>query len=110
MCFGGNNSSKSESENYIKNKCYGCEYYNGDTNGVVSCDLGYKGINTISGCDDFTPDSMANCFNCFYKEMREQENSTVSYHYCSVYDVSHPFINEKFHGLDGYCQGFAKRE
>ncbi|HFU76720.1 MAG TPA: hypothetical protein ENK66_10795 [Arcobacter sp.] len=55
----------------FKNRCYGCEHYDGGsaTSGTSSirCAIGHKGVNVSSGCDDFEPDRTANCFqSCYY--------------------------------------------
>ena len=49
-----------------KNKCSGCEYFEGISGSVAICDRGHRGVLYERGCSDFTPDRSASCDDCYY--------------------------------------------
>jgi len=59
----------SSKKKIVKNKCYGCDHYDGEHRGMVRCGIGTK-VSVQSGCSSFSPDSTANCWsgthNCYY--------------------------------------------
>ena len=64
-----------------KNRCYGCEYFDGSSGCIVRCELGHKGILLKDGCYDYKPDITANCSMCFYnKKYNSYENIECSIH------------------------------
>jgi len=79
-----------------KNKCSGCEHYDGFNGDNVRCEIGNKA--TIDrGCSSFTPDITANCRECFYN----QSGMRISDLECS----KHGFLKSQRE----YCSDYAER-
>lgn len=96
------------------NRCHGCDYFDGNhgsrkPDSIVKCQIGKKGVRIGAGCSEFKPDIGSGCFNCFYHGL-EAKNSTVDYHTCSVHKLSHPYIDDRFPGKNGYCDSFAYKD
>lgn len=82
----------------MKNRCFGCKYYEGFDGCIVRCDLGYKNISIKQGCSDFTPDNTAECQDCFYKKGMNE---------FWIIDCS---IRGDMDGTQTYCSDYARRE
>lgn len=79
-----------------KNRCSGCEYYDGFYKDSVRCDRGVKALISV-GCNQFTPDDTANCHTCYYND-----------HEIKAFDITcskYGFIK----GQRKRCDGFAEK-
>lgn len=80
----------------LRNRCSGCEHYNGFVKDNVQCDLGQR--TTIDrGCGQFTPDNTANCYECYFNE-----NGAKSF---DITCSKHGYIK----GQREYCYDYALR-
>ena len=78
------------------NRCSGCEHYDGFNNDNVRCSIGVKA--TIDrGCNRFTPDTTANCYECHYNKSGAKAYDIE----CSKYG----YIS----GQREKCEGYAER-
>jgi len=95
----------------MKNRCVGCQYYDGFKGEIVICSKGYKNIFKEIGCDEFEPDITASCSDCYYKEydyFRPGENKihkdvplSVSY----ICQIHGPLNSSR-----DYCPDYARKE
>jgi len=81
----------------MRNRCFGCKYFEGFDGCIVRCDLGYENISIKNGCSDFTPDNTAECRDCFYN--KGMKNWIID---CS--------IRGEMDGTQTYCSDYARRE
>lgn len=81
----------------MRNKCFGCEYFEGFKGCIVKCGLGHQNINIKLGCSNFTPDNTAECGDCFYKK------GMINW----IIDCS---VRGKMDGTQTYCYEYARKE
>jgi hypothetical protein len=86
---------KEEIQKINKNRCCGCEHYDGfRDNKFVRCGLKHKA--TIdAGCSSFTPDVTAGCWDCVYRDRSKER------YFCSIHNV-------RYEDEVKYCHDFAE--
>lgn len=78
----------------LRNRCSGCEHYNGFYKDNVQCLVGEK-VTIDKGCYRFKPDITANCYDCYFNNDKPRAYGIT----CSI----NGFVkNQK-----EYCQAYA---
>jgi hypothetical protein len=79
-----------------KNRCSGCEHYDGFTsNHIVRCAIKEK-ANIANGCGSFSPDSTAECGDCYYNESNPR-----------TFDLTCRYYGKHFGSSKSHCEGYA---
>lgn len=80
-----------------RNRCSGCEHYNGFASDkrTVFCALKVKSTIDV-GCGSFTPDKTAACDECIYR------NTSLGEYFCSKHDAC-------YDSEQSYCQDYVEK-
>jgi len=93
---GSSSNANSAKINKDKNRCSGCEYYDGFNGKYVKCEIG-KTAEISKGCSSFTPDDTATCEDCYYMDKR---TASGGYH-CR-------FRNKEYFMPETRCSDYAE--